>query len=178
MNKFICIEGVNATGKSTICAALAKILKFTYYKTPGGPFGEVRTRFEDINLRARYFFYRGSNSYDSEQIRQILQESGVVCDRYFHSTQIAHSTEDEDVSDLFDLSDLLMPDYTIILSANEETRKDRLASRSELRSFEQDLEHQRKANDYYVSLGYPVVDNSNRQIQDVCNEIIELIQPL
>lgn len=130
MSTFICIEGVDASGKTSVSQALALHIEAYYYKSPGGPYAEARKIVDElIDPLAKYFFYRAAVQYDSAIIRDLLKTRSVVCDRYIFSTQLCHAAMDERICDLFEVTGLLMPDQVFILTAEEKVRKERLSQR-------------------------------------------------
>jgi len=92
MPVFICIEGLDASGKTSISQALARVLGASYYKSPGGPYAEARKIVDEVvDPLTRYFFYRAAVQYDSGVIRNLLTRTSVVCDRYIYSTIACHA---------------------------------------------------------------------------------------
>ena len=144
MPLFVCIEGLDATGKTSVSQALAPHLGAYYYKSPGGPYAEARRIVDEVvDPITRYFFYRAAVQYDSNIIRGLLQNGSVVCDRYIYSTIVCHAAMDERIQGLFETTGLVMPDYVFVLTANEDVRMRRLAWRLCVSAMEKNLFLQR-----------------------------------
>lgn len=139
--KFIVIEGLDATGKSTLVVELAKALNATHLTCPprleAPEFidGDLRPYFDERPAVQRRAYYRAANLIASERAEVALQTGHVIMDRYWTST-IAFAALDDD-SDL-DLEwqgcyppELRKPDAIILLTVDEENRAKRMQERGE-----------------------------------------------
>jgi thymidylate kinase len=173
MSLFICLEGVDAVGKTEVSQALAERLGFQYYKSPGAQFASVRDLVDkDVDPLTRYFFYRAATQHDSRQIRGLLQTSGVVCDRYIYSTFAFHGAMDPQVQSLFELTQIVMPDHTFVLTAREEVRLARLSGRREVKELEQNLPLQRQADRIFKTFGHTIVDTSDTTVEEATEIVL------
>ncbi len=173
MTIFICIEGVDAVGKTEVGKRLAERLGYQYYKSPGGLFSSARSIVDtDVEPLARYFFYRAATQHDSKKIGEILKTSGVVCDRYIYSTFAFHGAMDTQIQSLFEITQLVMPDYTFILTAREEVRKKRLRSRKNVNDLELNLPLQRQADRIFKTFGHSVIDTSDATVEETTDLIL------
>ena len=139
--KFIVIEGLDATGKSTLAVKLAKHLDATLLKCPPQLVApelsntDLRSYFDDRPALQRRAYYRAANLIASEQAEVALQEGHVVMDRYWTST-VAFAALDDD-SDLDQEwhgrypPELRKPDIVILLTVDEENRAKRMQGRGE-----------------------------------------------
>ena len=137
--KFIVIEGLDATGKSTLAVKLAKHLDATLLKCPPQLVApelsdtDLRSYFDDRPSLQRRAYYRAANLIASEQAEVALQEGHVVMDRYWTST-VAFAALDDD-SDLDQEwqgrypPELRKPDTIILLTVDEENRTKRMQER-------------------------------------------------
>jgi thymidylate kinase len=171
------LEGVDGVGKTEVSQKLAERLGYQYYKSPGAQFASVRDLVDqDVDPLTRYFFYRAATQHDSRQIRSLLQKSGVVCDRYIYSTFAFHGAMDSQIQQLFELTQVVMPDYTFVLTAREEVRISRLGKRREVKELEQNLPLQRQADRIFKTFDLPVVDTSDTTVEEVTEIVLSQLR--
>ena len=139
--KFIVIEGLDATGKSTLVEKLAERLNATLLQCPPRLEApdlsdtDLRAYFDDRPPVQRRAYYRAANLIASEQAEMALQNDHVVMDRYWTST-VAFAALDDD-SDLDQEwqgrypPELRKPDAVILLTVDEENRTKRMSGRGE-----------------------------------------------
>ena len=139
--KFIVIEGLDATGKSTLVEKLAKRLNATLLKCPARleapdlSKGNLRSYFDNRPPLQRRAYYRAANLIASEQAEIALQNGHVVMDRYWTSTAAFAALDDD--SDLNQEwqgrypPELRKPDAVILLTVDEENRTKRMRGRGE-----------------------------------------------
>lgn len=173
MGLFICIEGIDCVGKTTVAEALARRINAVYYKSPGGVYARERKALDELaNPRRRYFFYRKAVQYDSGEIGALLKTFPVVCDRYVYSTFAVHAAMDETIRSLFEITDLVMPDYVFLLTADEGVRKERLAARRDVTIVESNFLLQTKADELFKLQGHPVIDTTRTTVDEVVETIL------
>jgi thymidylate kinase len=139
--KFIVIEGLDATGKSTLVGELAESLKATLLRCPpkleAPEFidSDLRSYFDERPAVQRRAYYRAANLIASEQAEAALQSGHVVMDRYWTST-VAFAALDDD-SNLDEEwhgcypPEFCKPDIVILLTVDEENRAKRMQERGE-----------------------------------------------
>src|SRR5205085_3065414 len=124
---FICVEGIDGVGKSTVAGKLATALDGIYYKTPPPPYDSIRANIDKkADPWARFYFYLSAVSFASAEISRLRLTQSVVCDRYIFSTLAYHIAMDECFRGHEVAPSLLMPDVTFLLVAVEEERVRRL----------------------------------------------------
>ncbi len=189
--KLIVIEGLDATGKSTLVPMVAKSLNATplscppRLEAPGFVGGDLRPHFDRCPPEQRRAYYRASNLIASEQARAALTQEYVVMDRYWTSTVAfaaldADSSVDEAWHGRYP-SELRTPDILILLTVGEENRLKRLRGRGEpTTSEEQNLaaDQARRAAVHQVYRAFnPIeIDTSNRPPDAVCEVVLAALR--
>lgn len=127
---FIALEGVDGSGKSTLCSILAERLGAISYSTPPKKYLAFREQVDkNASKEEHYRFYRDGIYDASNEIGAILKNNGkVVSDRYWLSTYTYHQVMGVPVS-MDDFSHIIMPTMTIILSLNSNIQISRMLCR-------------------------------------------------
>lgn len=131
--RFIAVEGLDGTGKSTLSRLLADALGAALLRTPPEELALVRPEI-DRALResavATQLFYAGTVALASLRVRGHLAEGhSVVVDRYWAST-VAYGTCRAQHVDLGDVAATLTPaSLTVYLMVDEDARRERLEHR-------------------------------------------------
>ena len=172
---FISLDGVDGVGKTTVAKLLASDSSFQYYKSPAGPFAQLR---KEVDAHAtpleRYCFYRLATQFDSIQISQLLKTKSVVCDRYIASTAAYHIAMDARIRVIHDEAGLIKPHFAFLLGARSEVRDKRLLGRAKISS---DIEIERnsafldRVADIFMSFGLIYIDTSDITAEEVANII-------
>lgn len=177
MNLFVCIEGVDCVGKTSVAELLARRIDAVYYKSPGGMYAKERKVVDElVDPLRRYFFYRAATQYDSGIIGGLLKHSSVVCDRYIYSTFAVHAAMDEKIQSLFEITGLVMPDYVFLLTADEAVRRKRLAERYDVNVLEGNFLLQKKADELFKLQGHIVVDTTSTTVDEVVEAILSRLR--
>ncbi len=159
---FIDVEGFDGSGKSTIAKWISQEFGYEYHKSPSGLFAEVRTCFEqfDIRLKDRIAFYTG----DCIRISMLFNEqidrgNKFVLDRYFYSTIAYHESKQPNITcELREIYKALRkPDIILYITVDYETTLKRLKKRKNIQNDELFL------SDQY----YKTIDENFRQFFDV-----------
>ncbi|XP_066468399.1 UMP-CMP kinase 2, mitochondrial isoform X2 [Tiliqua scincoides] len=135
----IVIEGLDATGKTTVTQSLKDSLNAVLLRSPPSCVNQWRKIFDEEPTLIRRAFYAVTNYIVASEIAQASTKSPVVVDRYWHSTAAyAIATEiSGKVEDLPPLhhqvyqwpEDLLRPDMVLMLTVSPEERIRRLQGR-------------------------------------------------
>lgn len=176
---FISIDGVDGIGKTTVAELFAADGSFRCYKSPSGPFAQLR---KEIDAHAtpleRYCFYRLATQFDSKQINQLLETSSVVCDRYIASTAAYHIAMDARIRVIHDETGLLRPHFAFLLGARSEIRDKRLLERAKISS---DIEIERNSSfldrvaGIFMLLDLIHIDTSDMTAEEVVMAIRRII---
>lgn len=129
--RFIAIEGVDGSGKTTVARRLAKAIHAKSFRTPPPGFAATRNYIDvTAQINSRFLFYLCSVAHASESIRGFLQTRHVVCDRYIASTVAYHRSLGLSLTWDFDQLNLVQPHFTFFLQVTDEKeRRRRIAAR-------------------------------------------------
>lgn len=186
LKKFIVLEGVDGSGKTTAALRLAKEFNLEYFKTPGDIFAAVRPLFEDkAHVNARLYFYLGTVLYASQEIKKCLaSKKMVICDRYIYTTLIYHKVLGARVSKGLEkeiISSIKMPDLSIFMYANAAARQARLGRRQETGDgyrgdqwLEQNDQFQEQSLKFSKNYPMKMLDTTNLTIDQACQAILKL----
>ncbi|MCI4382760.1 hypothetical protein PGIGA_G00018420 [Pangasianodon gigas] len=174
----IVIEGLDATGKTTLTCSLQKALGAVLLKSPPECLAQFRQRFDAEPPLIRRAFYALGNYITAAQIARESSHAPVIVDRYWHSTAAyaiatAVSGREENLpavgSEIYEWpSDLLRPSLVLLLSVSPEERLRRLTHRGLDKTEEEsqlEINHlfRRKVDEAYKRIQNPacmVVDAS------------------
>lgn len=135
-NRFIVLEGLDGAGKTSIGEYLAKEYGFVGVKTPTPIFEQIRSYIDKQDVYTKLMFYYAGNFDASKKIEKQLQESSVICDRYFYSSLVYFAYfSGYTIKETLELMEkltgkLLLPDTVIYLTVSDEERMNRLKERS------------------------------------------------
>lgn len=179
-NLFITIDGVDGVGKTTVAKILASDGSFQYYKSPAGPFVQLR---KEIDTHAtpleRYCFYRLATHFDSIQITNLLKTGSVVCDRYILSTAIYHIALDPRIKIIHNDLGIIKPNFEFILDARSEVRDKRILERPKILSdsiLERDSLFLDRVAKMFTSLKLNHIDTSDMNAENVASKIRNILK--
>ena len=184
-SQFIVIEGLDATGKSTLAPKLANRLGADLLQCPPKLEApdlsrKLRAYFDNRPPNQRRAYYRAANLIASEMAEVSLKTRHVVMDRYWPST-VAFSALDSDSELVQEWQgsyppELRKPDAVILLTVNEENRRRRMRGRGEpVTAEERNLEAiaRREAVLGEYRQFHPIeIDTSDRDPDTVLNMVI------
>ena len=128
---FYVMEGLDGVGKSTV-RELLKQNGFEVLKTPPEDFPVPRSEYDNLPVSDRFLFYLAGVVWASKKIDKI-EKRQIICDRYLLTTLAAHEAlgleKDYLISIEPVLKDILRPQVTFLLTADESVRLERLISR-------------------------------------------------
>ncbi|XP_063771531.1 UMP-CMP kinase 2, mitochondrial-like isoform X1 [Pseudophryne corroboree] len=135
----IVIEGLDATGKSTLTESLTSHLKATLLKSPPECISQWRKTFDEETSLIRRAYYALGNYVGAVEIAKASQIGPVIVDRFWHSTAAyaiateigggVHNLPDHHHEVYSWPDDLLKPDLIILLTVCDEERISRIRKR-------------------------------------------------
>lgn len=194
MGAFIVIEGIDGSGKTTVCRAVADSLRnegydvlITAEPTHDGIGAFIRSGSAGrISQRTESLLFTADRYEHTASISEAVSEGKVVlCDRYYASTLAYQSAKlDGDSADLDWLKGLCepfirVPDRVILLDMEPEISMGRVGIRGEEESKFEKLCFQEQVRKAYLALageyGYEVVDAS-RSAEDVAKSVLKIVK--
>lgn len=178
-NKFVVLEGIMGSGKTTLAKMLAEELGGIYYNTPAS-FREMRLVADrNLSLEARYYFYLSLNLQVASEVSDLLKEKSVICDKYIWSTFCYHKALGLNIS-CFPPLDILMPDFCFLVFCENRTRLERISRRDPINDYSKDFIRQeserRCLEEFRRVLPDAMVDNSSDNPQKAFSKILTLIK--
>ncbi|XP_012862098.1 UMP-CMP kinase 2, mitochondrial [Echinops telfairi] len=172
----IVIEGLDATGKTTVTQSVADSLKAVLLKSPPPSVARWREIFDDEPTIIRRAFYSLGNYIVASEIAKESTQSPVIVDRYWHSTA-TYALATEISGGLQYLppahhhiyqwpKDLLKPDLVLLLTVSPEERVQRIAGRGLEKTREEAELEANKVFRQKVELSYQQMENPRCHVVD------------
>ena len=191
---FVVLEGVDGSGKSTVCRRVAETLRSegcrvetTAEPTSEGIGAFIRSGSAGrISQRAESLLFIADRYEHTDSIeRKVAEGAIVICDRYYASTIAYQSAKlDGDSADIGWLKGLCepfvqRPDAVILLDVDPEVSMARVESRGEEESKFECTRFQKQVRERYLDLaeeyGFEVVDAS-RPEDEVLGDVLKIIR--
>jgi dTMP kinase len=188
---FICIEGIDASGKTTQAHRLVRSLRrrglnSIYTTEPStGEIGKLirgyvldRKKRVPVTVEA-LLFAADRVEHVEKQIKPALQKGKiVVCDRYVYSTLAYQGAADLDLNWIEQINRFaLVPDLALFLDVSPEVVIERMRSKSK-RSVMETLQNQRCVREVYLKIvkeGHLVRIDGNKPVNTVAAEILRVV---
>ncbi|XP_041366737.1 UMP-CMP kinase 2, mitochondrial-like [Gigantopelta aegis] len=134
---FVVVEGLDATGKTTLTETLEEKLHAAKYSTPPPSIMHLRKFFDGLPEIVRKAYYSLGNYIVAIEIAEVCKTRAVIMDRYWHSTTAYGIANETSCADLPPAGhnvyqwpeDLLKPTSILFLSVSESVRRKRLDQR-------------------------------------------------
>ncbi|XP_036398895.1 UMP-CMP kinase 2, mitochondrial [Megalops cyprinoides] len=176
----VVIEGLDATGKTTLTHSLTDTLNATLLQSPPQCLSPWRPRFDSEPALLRRAFYALGNYITAGQINRASAHAPVIVDRYWHSTAAygiatAVSGRVDNLpspgSEVYRWPvDLLRPDLVLLLTVSPEERIRRLRFRGAEKTRE---EAELEANDRFRNK----VEQAYKRIEDPACVVVDASPP-
>jgi len=192
--KFIVIEGLDGSGKSTQAKKLTENLKgslLTREPSDGSVGSLCRSAFSGqlkLNASSIMLLLIADRIEHAEDIVMPALEAGqnVICDRYYLSNMAYQATDEQTMQEIYELNKRFFappPDLTIFLSLEPKIALERIKSRSVDRSVFEDLctlerinTNYQKAIAHLKSQGEKVIEISAMPEEDeIASEILKTV---
>ncbi len=178
-NKFIVIEGISGSGKTTISRRLASELGGYYYSTPEC-YQKLRPIADNIlTLQERLRFYLSLNLQTFFEISDLLEKKGVVCDKYVWTTICYHRAMGLIFPDSI-YPKIFYPDFCFLLLCDDQKRLRRISKRDPINDLSKDTNRQTLERKCLVEfkkrLSHCIVDNSIDDPLIATNTILQKIK--
>lgn len=129
-NDLVVLCGVDAVGKSSVAAELAKLLGAATVKTPTAAFDGLRYLAEGLTPYGRYCFYASSVTMSMADLPTRLKTSHVVCDRGIQCTVAFHAAMGVEIPErVWEKLGSLEPTLSILLTASPDVAAERIRRR-------------------------------------------------
>ncbi|OCT81204.1 UMP-CMP kinase 2, mitochondrial [Xenopus laevis] len=189
----IVIEGLDATGKSTLTESLKDCLKATLLRSPPDCISKWRKTFDDEPSLIKRAYYAAGNYVGACEIAKASMDSPVIVDRYWHSTA-AYAIATEIGGSIHSLPpchhdvyqwprDLLRPDLVILLTVSDEERMRRMHGRGleetkEEKELESNTMFRQKVEEAYKRIENPrcVIIDASPTKETVLKETLNVIR--
>lgn len=130
--RFVVLEGLSCTGKSTIAPLLAQTVGADFFDTPVSELKQLRQSFDDdCSVNARAHFWMMANYLVSEHVRQSLNDGrSVVLESYFYRTIATHTALGVHPVPVVNWEQAVEPHAVALLQLDEGVRQQRLRERA------------------------------------------------
>jgi len=191
MGKFVVFEGIDGSGKSSVCREVGRILRengadvvITAEPTDGEIGKIIRAAGPDMPRETEALLFTADRADHTIKIKKWVGEGSIVlCDRYYASTLAYQSVSaDGDAPDeewLRCINDpvIIEPDMTFLLDVSPEKGMSRAETRGILSKFEK-TGYLRRVRENYLRIakekGFAVID-AERSMETTVSEILEIL---
>ncbi|KAM9316420.1 UMP-CMP kinase 2, mitochondrial [Gastrophryne carolinensis] len=189
----IVVEGLDATGKSTLTESLKQHLKAALLRSPPDSVSQCRKNFDGEPSLIKRAYYSLGNYIGSLEIANASEKSPVIVDRFWHSTA-AYAIATEIGGDIQNLpdhhhdvyhwpEDLIKPDLVILLTVTDTERIRRIRKRG-LQETQEEIElevnslFRQKVEEAYRRMENPgcIVVDASVSKEAVLQEALSIIQ--
>lgn len=190
-NSLIVFEGIDGAGKTTIAKKLHELfirlgipcVFYEDYEKKDHGFNLIKPFIGDETpIDSSLFFYIASAIYKSQEIKFLLRDNWVICDRYVYSTLAYHRARGANLNliPLLKKLPIILPDFYFLLEVDEPLRLKRLAMKQNTEpldflpkshgSFFDRIER------YLIEHKPIILNNSQTETDSIINEIIGIIK--
>lgn len=174
MSCLICVEGPDATGKTTLIENLVDrklnlLTDWQYFKQPHFEknISEIKKAISENNPTKQAFFFMKDRKEMLPIYKNVLEDENIILDRYYHSTCVYQyacqmdKTLEEGYAAHQNI--IIKPHLTLLLLSSHQTQTERLMTRKDvdnLAEFENNSDFRKKVIDKYAEMvKLPVFDD-------------------
>ena len=177
-NLFVVLEGVSGTGKTTIAKLLTERINGVFYSTPSGDFQKIREKIHAMeNIQFLFYFYLSSVIFASEEIKKIIKNKPVICDRYIHTTLCYYQALGLNTSINQVKLEILAPDFIFLLTCNKNIQDERLNTRGRSNHDVIEDRYIQKILNEYRKYHLTKIDTTNLSPNQIVDDILLKIKP-
>ena len=173
-HKLICFEGIDGSGKTTLAKAFAKKIGAVYYYSPSKFLRPFRFIADTCPPIFRYYFYSFGNHITDWELKRLLRNNDVVCDRYIYSTVVYHEVL---LNRKLKIQNMALPDKIIYVSADWDVVKKRLPERkvkSRHERFDFLIKVKKKYDKLFSKMKNVIrIDTSKKSVDDIVKYLIK-----
>lgn len=186
MSRFIVLEGIDGSGKSSVIDKLKDTFENTYFTRE--PTDSEIGKLAKKGAKKKHspyldlFLYLADRVSHTEEIKEILSSDvNVICDRYWGSTSAYQGASEEitlEYSVKVQKPIVLKPDLTILLDIEPKTGIDRISQRNEKSKYERIRYLEKVRNNYFElaeKYGWTIID-AESELEKVTEEVITKIK--
>ncbi|MFF2123216.1 AAA family ATPase [Kitasatospora sp. NPDC058184] len=180
---FITIDGLSASGKTTVAPLVAALVDGVHLTDDTLPtFPRMRAEVDAVGiLAARFHWWMMANHVKSETARAVVGAGRtVVVESYFPRTIATHRAMGHDCAPEYP-EGVLVPHVPILLEVDERVRQERLRRRAELGTLSswhrREEPNVAESSRVYRAFGLLRVDGTDRTPDEVARSIADTVRP-
>lgn len=181
-NKFVVIEWLDWVWKTTCAKGLAEALSGEYLYNPPEIIRPIRKEIDSLwNYNTRFLYYFMWNTIISDIVREKLQKTNVVLDRYLASTICYHKALwVRNAEEIAEKLNFVKPTIEIILTCDRNVRQQRLNNRNDIKVsldiWLENIEYENSVlQDFRNRKNGIFLDNTRKTVNETINKILNLI---
>ncbi len=159
---FITLHGIDGTGKTTTAARVTtrlsnsglRVVNYDVYENENtdNPFSLAKKRvLQDASPHAQFAYFLGSTLYHSSQIENLIGDGNHVLKSRYVDDVVAHHSHIgvQDADAIASMFPILQPDFKVILTLEENVRRQRILNRGELDDRDKEVRTAESRLDYF-----------------------------
>ena len=175
MTKLFALEGVDASGKTSIAKKLAETTGGVHYYSPPKCLRPLREQVRGLGGEANLHYYMLGNHIATAEVEELLEEANVFAEPWVYSTIAGHSVSLG--REIAIPEGVLLPERIVHVTASWEEIEKRLAERGEQRKAHENVPYLKRVAEKYDALlsdrdDVITIDTTGRDVGDVVSELL------